>query len=42
MLTLTDSEGNVDEADYCVQGDVLKAQSQEDPDEPLITFVMTR
>jgi hypothetical protein len=41
-LTLTDSEGNVDEADFCVQGDVLKAQSQEDPDSPLITFVMTR
>ncbi len=41
-LTLTDSDGNVDDADYCVQGDVLKAQSQEDADSPLITYVLTR
>lgn len=41
-ITLTDSEGVSDDAEFCVQGDVLKAQSQEDADSPIITFVMTR
>jgi hypothetical protein len=41
-ITLTDSDGNADDADFCVQGDVLKAQSQEDADSAVITFVMTR
>ena len=41
-ITLTDSDGNADDADFCVEGDVLKAQSQEDPDSALTTLVMTR
>ena len=41
-ITLTNSDGDADEADFCVQGDVLKSQSREDADSALLTLVMTR
>jgi hypothetical protein len=41
-ISLTDSDDMVSESTYCVEGDVLKAQQQDDPGDPVITFVMTR
>lgn len=42
-ITLTDSDGNVNDVSYCVEGDVLKAQQEPDAaDDPRITLVMTR